>query len=156
MDYKPFLPILKRAANAQQAIRKCSTNGERNARVIPCVTGPVNVKLLNMSDQCVKIPKYAIVAEVLILHPIEYELEEEMFEQILEEDLEEGEELANESEEEIIEFPCQTLTTEHEIKKFQDAEYYQSLKFCPGVRRYPALEVVERCCPLPDARRNPT
>ena len=122
-DSKMHLGLLTTSINNTNTKSQLPPNVLTSTGIIPCVTGPVDVKLLNMSDHCVKIPKYAIVAEVLILHPIEYELEEEIFEQIFEEDLEEGEELANESEEEVIECPCQTLTTEHEIKKFQDAEY---------------------------------
>ena len=41
--------------------------------VVPCATGPIEITLLNTSDERVRIPKYAVVAEIFLLNPLEYD-----------------------------------------------------------------------------------
>ncbi|KAK3924604.1 Ribosomal protein L11 methyltransferase [Frankliniella fusca] len=41
--------------------------------LVLCVTAPLTIVMQNFGDECVTIPKYAVVGEVFVLHPDEYE-----------------------------------------------------------------------------------
>ncbi|KAK3928939.1 Retrovirus-related Pol polyprotein from transposon 17.6 [Frankliniella fusca] len=74
--------------------------------LVPCVTAPLTIVMQNFGDKCVTIPKYAVVGEVFVLHPDEYE------EGV-------GEEERDEEEDE-----CAFVNViNHETVTFEDAEY---------------------------------
>ncbi|KAK3926437.1 Retrovirus-related Pol polyprotein from transposon 412 [Frankliniella fusca] len=74
--------------------------------LVPCVTAPLTIVMQNFGDKCVTIPKYAVVGEVFVLHPDEYE------EGV-------GEEEKDEEEDE-----CAFVNViNHETVTFEDAEY---------------------------------
>jgi len=94
--------------------------------IIPCVTAPVTVTLINFGDKCVEIPKYAVVGEVFLVHPLPfsgYDLQDEF---------DEGFDEREESEAEVC--ACGLSWTEHEIQPHKGAEITKP--------REPPLEVI--------------
>lgn len=97
-------------------VSKLPTGVVVQSGIVPCVSAPITVTMQNFGDKCVNIPKYAVLGEVFILHPDEYEKE---FIGITEEE-EEGEESDGE---EDTEDSAQVNVVHHETTPFVDAEY---------------------------------
>ena len=104
----------------------------------------------NFGDKCVNIPKYAVLGEVFILHPEEYEKE---FIGISEEE-EEGEEIDGE---EDTEDTAQVNVVHHETTQFVDAEY-NTTPSMPEIKESEPLPkdlqaLVDKCTELSETER---
>jgi len=99
--------------------------------MVPCVTAPLTVTMKNIGNKCVEIPKYTVVGEVYLVHPLKYsgmdkddvdELHQNVFGEMQPDEeptlLEEGEE---ENEDDICE--CGVSWVEHEIAPHFGAEW---------------------------------
>ncbi len=88
-------------------VSKLPTGVVAQSGLVPCVSAPLTVTVLNMGDKCVTVPKYAVIGEVFILHPDEFDKSKE------------EEESDNEREDEC----AQVNVINHETVPFQDTEY---------------------------------
>jgi len=92
---------------SEQKTTKLPSSVLVHSGIVPCISAPVTVSLVNFGDKCVDIPKYAIVGEVFLVHPLPYsgyDLKDEFDEDYSEE--------GEESEAEVC--SCGVAWTEHE------------------------------------------
>ncbi|KAK3918320.1 Retrovirus-related Pol polyprotein from transposon 412 [Frankliniella fusca] len=54
----------------ENKLTKLPATVSTKAGVVPCISGPMTVSLTNWGDKCLKVPKYAILGEVYLLHPM--------------------------------------------------------------------------------------
>ncbi|KAJ1518970.1 hypothetical protein ONE63_011424 [Megalurothrips usitatus] len=80
--------------------------------VVPCVTAPINSTLQSMGDKCIEVPKYAVLGEVYLMHPMEYH-----------NSVTNNENECDYEEENEENIPILMTFVEHETKPFTDAEY---------------------------------
>jgi hypothetical protein len=110
--------------------------------VIPCATAPIEITLLNTSDNLIKIPKYAVVAEVFLLNPMDYDMA--IIEQEIENlSLENDEEMPDE--EVVMVSEAQASDQQNELQ-----QHNSKFSFEPDINTKPKLPEIPATEPLPE------
>lgn len=117
-DFKPHekvkLGVFANPLVTNNKVSKIPSSVAVQSGVVPCVTAPVNITVQNIGDECVVLPKYAVLGEVYLLHPAEYH-------NSVTKEQENNEE--TESDDEDDEFNMHINSVQHEVAQFEDAEY---------------------------------
>lgn len=144
---KVHLGVFANSLASGNKVSRLSPTVAVQSGLVPCITAPIDVTLQNLGDHCVEIPKYAVLGEVYLVHPVEYH-------NSVTEEEDSSEYLEYEEEKEDFDMPINSVV--HEVAEYNDAEYDPEPRNpIPGNEPLPQdlQDLVNRCTDLDSTQR---